>query len=208
MAVQNITNEVLQAIIRKSAATLPDRTSESGLTADTIRGRLYKAITDPTNSIYSEINRIVGEVNEILEELGENLVELRRNGDYVQWRYIGGAEWKNLYQINSYVGELDEVETSIDYELVDNVDQSYSEAMTAVGITIPDTVAHGFYAGLNWIADTEPSAVIFTNDSSYELKIIKFGLGISNYTPTGGKIINMIFFCDGLYVYCYINEVT
>ena len=201
-----ISNARKTEILNQTAKTLPDRASQAGLSAETIRTRLYKG----TEELITEINRIVGEVNVELETLGEMLIEIRRNDGYVQWRYIGEGdeEWTNLYLINSFIGDLDEASLAIEYELEDNMDQSYTEAMASVEITIPDTVAHGFYAGLNWIADTEPSAVIFTNDSSYELKIIKFGLGISNYTPTGGKIINMIFFCDGLYVYCYINEVT
>ncbi|MFA5195176.1 MAG: hypothetical protein WC401_05200 [Bacteroidales bacterium] len=187
---------------------IPLNPSAQGWSASAIRAALSEAIVGEKASVLKTLKEKMALIKNAIEILSDMSIEIRRNGAYIQWRYINEEEWTNLYLINSFIGNLDETGSSIDYELVDNVDKSYTEEITSVAITIPSTVSHGFYAGLNWLAGIGSGAVAFTNESSYELKIIKFGLGISNYTPTGGKIINMIFFCDGLYVYCYINEVA
>jgi hypothetical protein len=146
-------------------------------------------------------------IKNAIEILSDMSIEIRRSGAYIQWRYINEEEWTNLYLINSYVGELDDTTSEIDYELVDNIDKSFSVTAESVEITIPATVAHGFYAGVNFISGSEPIPVVFSNLSSYTLKLIKYGVVIENYTPAASKTVNTIFFCDGLNIYCYINEV-
>jgi hypothetical protein len=63
MAVAKTTNEVKLAIERKTAKTLPDQPTARGYTAATIKGTLYKWLSDPTNSLFAELDRIVDAFN-------------------------------------------------------------------------------------------------------------------------------------------------
>lgn len=63
MAVAKTTNEVKLAIERKTAKTLPDQPTARGYTAATIKGALYKWLSDPTNSLFAELDRIVDAFN-------------------------------------------------------------------------------------------------------------------------------------------------
>lgn len=113
-----------------------------------------------------------------------------------------------LYTSGSMDVYDDNVTTVITYTLVNNDDKTYTVAEpTSIAITIPASVKHGFYAGLNFKAGDSPSAVSFTNLSAYPLKIINFGVGIVTYVPQMNRTINMSFYCDGINIYCYINEV-
>lgn len=176
--VNKISNETLLAIERKSAKTLPDRPSQAGLTAETIRNRLYKAMLDDTNSIRAEIDRVVDEVNADIQAL----------------------------PLSDY--EIDESTSVIDYELVDDEDKTFTTVATSVEITIPATVEHGFHAGVNFVANATPGVVVFNNLSSVDLVILRHReIPITNYIPTANKVINMLFYSDGLKVYCHIIEV-
>lgn len=176
--VNKISNETLLAIERKSAKTLPDRPSQAGLTAETIRNRLYKAMLDDTNSLRAEIDRVVDEVNADIEAL----------------------------PLSEY--KLDESTTVIDYQLVDDEDKTFSTVATSVKITIPATVEHGFHAGVNFIANATPGAIVFDNQSSIDLVLLRHReIPITNYIPTANKVVNMLFYSDGLKIYCHIIEV-
>lgn len=103
----------------------------------------------------------------------------------------------------------DETTTSVNYTLVDNEDKTFSDdAITDVTIIIPDTVAHGFYGGVNIAVPAGGvGAITFTNNSSFTLKLVKYGVVISNYTPTVSKTVGLAFYCDGININCYITEV-
>lgn len=176
--INKISNETLAAIERNSAKTLPDRPSQAGLTAETIRNRLYKAMTGETNSLRAEIDRIVEEINADIAAL----------------------------PLSDY--ELDTTTAVIDYELVDDEDKTFTTIATSVEITIPNTVEHGFHAGFNFVANANPNVVTFTNESSLDLVLLRHReVQITNYIPTANKIVNMLFYSDGLKIYCHIIEV-
>lgn len=61
--INNISQETINAILRKTAFKLPDNPSEQGMKAADIKKAFYQFISDATVSIYAEINRIVGEAN-------------------------------------------------------------------------------------------------------------------------------------------------
>jgi hypothetical protein len=73
MPIKRIDQDTIQSIERKTAKTMPDDPSRQGYTPDQIKRRLYSAITDPNNSLVSEINRIVDEINQTLQEIGESM---------------------------------------------------------------------------------------------------------------------------------------
>lgn len=173
MAVSKTSAETKAAILRKSASTLPDRPSESGLSAETIRKRLHEAITGSTNSIQSELDRIVDEIN---------------------------AELQTEVSINT-------VSTTINYTLAGHEDKTYTQNQTAVTITIPDTVEHGFMASVNFKVGGTTFAVSFVNESDFTLKKVNYGESITDYTPSINHAVTLLFLCDGNYIYCYINEV-
>lgn len=62
--INKTSKEVRNAILRKSAYSLPDNPSNLGYKPKEIRERLYKPITDESNSMQSELDRIVDELNE------------------------------------------------------------------------------------------------------------------------------------------------
>lgn len=62
--INKTSTEVRNAILRKSAYSLPDNPSNLGYKPKEIRERLYKPIIDESNSMQSELDRIVDELNE------------------------------------------------------------------------------------------------------------------------------------------------
>ena len=91
--------------------------------------------------------------------------------------------------------------------LADETDQTMTGALTKLSVTIPNTVAHGFYAGLNFKSGETPPDVVFTNGSGLPLKIIMRGALVENYTPQPNKTVQMLTYSDGINLYVYANEV-
>lgn len=91
--------------------------------------------------------------------------------------------------------------------LADETDQTLTGALTKLSVTIPNTVAHGFYAGLNFKSGETPPDVVFTNGSGLPLKIIMRGALVENYTPQPNKAVQMLAYSDGINLYVYANEV-
>ena len=91
--------------------------------------------------------------------------------------------------------------------LADETDQTLTGALTKLSVTIPNTVAHGFYAGLNFKSGETPPDVVFTNGSGLPLKIIMRGALVENYTPQPNKTVQMLAYSDGINLYVYANEV-
>jgi hypothetical protein len=61
--INKISQTTKNAIIRKSVSSLPDRPTESGVKAQTLKGAFYKFVTDDNQSVMAEIDRIVDELN-------------------------------------------------------------------------------------------------------------------------------------------------
>jgi len=119
-----------------------------------------------------------------------------------------GAPYWGIFIDGTMQTTLDTTSTAISLNLINGEDKSYSQATIAsIAITIPATVGHGFQAATNFKSGSSPVAVTFTNNSSYSLKKIQYGLGVANYTPTANRTVSLMFYCDGLNLYCYINEV-
>lgn len=116
-------------------------------------------------------------------------------------------EWSQF--VGNYVETLADVSsTVINYTLPNNTDKTYmANNITAVNITVPNTMHHGFYTGINLKSSATPPSVSFVNNSIFPLKIMQFGVNITSYTPAPNCTVSMSIFCDGINVYCYINEV-
>lgn len=61
--INRISEESIQAILRKTAYLLPDNPSEQGMKAADIKAAFYRFIGDASASICAEVNRIVEEAN-------------------------------------------------------------------------------------------------------------------------------------------------
>lgn len=68
MAIRPIDESTQNAILRKSAQTLPNRPSEQGMKPSEIKRAFYEPIVDINNSVVTEINRIVSEANEEIND--------------------------------------------------------------------------------------------------------------------------------------------
>ena len=104
--------------------------------------------------------------------------------------------------------QTDSESTEISYVLIPANDKTYTyNGIDNVEIGIPEDAAHGFYAGVNYISGSTPLPIVFTNSTVMPLKIFRYGLSVSSYIPSSNKTITMIFYADGINVYCYITEV-
>ena len=80
--VQKISAEVKSAIKRKSAYSLPDNPTESGLKACDIKKAFYTPIIDDKNSFSTELDRIVDEFNTVAGEVTKDVDFITRvDGD-------------------------------------------------------------------------------------------------------------------------------
>lgn len=118
-----------------------------------------------------------------------------------------GYTWTKF--IGTYVQlNEDTTTTNITHNVVDNSDKTYkASGITRVAVVIPSTMYHGFYAGVNFKNGATVPQVTFTNNSSLPLKIMQFGVAVASYTPAPNSTTTMSIFCDGINVYCYLNEV-
>ena len=159
--------------------------------------------------------------NEI-EEIGENIessIKANVNDFYFNnvtgyiYKCISFADditiWNYISSIKDSMNYfLDNTDTTIECLLEDNKDMTYTaENISSMQIAIPNTVKHGFCSGVNFISGEVAPNVSFDNNSIYPLKLIQYGLKLDNYSPLKNRTIAMSFYCDGINVYCYINEV-
>lgn len=70
--VKNVSAETKNAIVRKSAQSLPTNPSERGYSAEEIKRRFYQPILDAANSALSEIDRVVNEFNNSMGQMEHN----------------------------------------------------------------------------------------------------------------------------------------
>lgn len=116
--------------------------------------------------------------------------------------------WTYLLNIKGLMFSQDEESTEIEYTLMDCEDKTFlSDAIESLKIIIPEDIYHGFCCGINFKSGETPPTVTFENNASYPFKIIMYGTSIPNYEPKPNRTVTMSIFCDGINLYCYINEV-
>ena len=71
--IENISQKTENAILRKSAYSLPNRPSESGIRAEDVKKSFHGLITDKNDSVLSELKRIVNEANDIIKNLEDEI---------------------------------------------------------------------------------------------------------------------------------------
>ena len=142
---------------------------------------------------------------------GSDMTEKWKMGQKYIGTYVAhdaSTDYKD-YSWTRFVGDtycIDNKESSVAIELSDESDVSYPNSVGSVSITIPASIYHGFYSGLNFKTGNIPPLVTFDNQSSLSLKLLYRGVTIDSYTPKMNITSQMSFYCDGINVYCYIGE--
>lgn len=77
--IKKVSSETRNAMIRKSAQTLPMNPSERGYSGEEIRRRFYQPILDAANSTLSELDRVVEETNKAISQSEKNFNEFINN---------------------------------------------------------------------------------------------------------------------------------
>ena len=123
--------------------------------------------------------------------------------------YVGSAGGN--IKIGGITYEIDESTTqAIVYEVVEHVDRTYTvDEPTSVTLILQEQIEHGFHAGVNFKVGAAIPAVNIINNSHYILKKRIYDYLITeDYVPTKlNCTVNMLFWCDGLFLYCQILEV-
>ena len=142
---------------------------------------------------------------------GSEMTEKWQRGQKFIGTYVGHSASESYldYEWSQFVGDThceESSETSVSVELADDSDMSYTNAVSSLTISIPESASHGFYSGVNFkIGSTKPS-ISFDNNTKMPLKLALRGASIDAYTPTPNTTCQMAFFCDGINVCCFINE--
>lgn len=146
---------------------------------------------------------------------GSNMTTTWTEGQRYIGVYLGKTASTNpaAYTWSCFVGNTsvseDTSTTVINYTAYDNTDKSFKASnITAVQIFIPTAVAHGYCAGVNVKNGATPPAYNFVGlNNDYPLKLIRYGSAVSSYTAKANTTTNLVFYCDGVNVYIYIQEV-
>lgn len=90
-------------------------------------------------------------------------------------------------------------------------DKTYtSSAISRINLSIPSTISHGFFAGINFkVGNTasSPTQLNVVNNSEYPLKLMRRGTTADRFDLTYGKTVMLVANCDGINVYCNLIEV-
>lgn len=149
--------------------------------------------------------------------LSDFLETLNTNG-YIQIGYYEIAKLEtekvdlSLYQLKGTF-EVDTTTTRIRHTLKNYEEKSYRAGnISSVSIVIPSSIDIGFYSGVNFrIGNTVPDYFTTSISPVYTLKVINLGLvidSLESFQPKPNTTIDMLFYCDGIYLYLYINEVS
>jgi hypothetical protein len=149
------------------------------------------------------------------DEKGTNWTE-KYNGQYYIGTYVGNLKPKNAsyYTWSKFRGDVitttnDETTTQIDEEFLNNNEKSFSNSnITSVRLTIPSDAEIGFMSDITIKIDKPTVSFNFVNNSSYEMKILQYGIGIlQNFVADKKCLVHIYCHCDGMYSYIYIQEI-
>lgn len=197
----------------------------------------YKKVATASEDFLKEVLAASGQAVQICECIEQRADNGEFNGKNVYIRYSANADGRDMSEAWSagqrYLGTFIGYEASDNYKdytwllfvgdaycsdiaasgvvnitLTHDTDKTLtSETLTSITITVPQDVKHGFYAGLNFRTGATPPKVLYCNNSDLPLKIIMRGALTESYVPGAEKSVQGLYYCDGLNVYCYINEV-
>lgn len=99
--------------------------------------------------------------------------------------------------------------TNFSYNLRNFFDATLLNPLTHLFLTLPESIKHGYWAGVNFITDTNFSHLSLINNviSKYPLIIIKYNQILNEIQINPNKIYNLTFYCDGLSVICHYLEI-
>ena len=234
--VNKISEQTIYNMKRKSALEIPDRATDKGWTANSIKQALVGLIVNKNESVVSEINRIIEEINTIENATkwlfgsivnDENLIiaeELLQDvylGDYYLNNRSGNVytcvSKENGFLTFEYVfnikdmfdNESNDTETEISYTLENNLDKTFkAENIESIELIIPNSVNHGFCCGVNFKVGNTPPSFSVINNSDYPFKLRIYGMDNTNYIPSPNRTVAMSIYCDDINVYCYVNEIA
>lgn len=109
---------------------------------------------------------------------------------------ISGTYFKNIENIEQFP-----------IVLSNNTDLTLNKPVKTIRIIIPENIKHGFYSALNFETAEEVNDFFIINDSKFELIVSLNGNVISSVSPFPNRVYNLIFYSDGLRVYCYYSVV-
>ena len=88
-------------------------------------------------------------------------------------------------------------------------DATLLNPLTHLFLTLPESIKHGYWAGVNFITDANFSHLSLINQAidKYPLIIIKYNQILNEIQINPNKIYNLTFYCDGLSVICHYLEI-
>lgn len=173
----SITESEKEAIKNNAPDKLPLNPATQGWTGALIRKKTADFVTGDNNSV---LNLIETKFNAIQTHMEED----------------------------SITCSLDESTVAIDHTLANNSETTYSATATSCAVTIPATAEQGFHASLTFKTGVTSFTVIFTNNSALTLKKLRYReVEVTNYNPSTNKTVTLLFYADGINIYCHINEV-
>lgn len=194
---------------RGNTLTYPGKSGTFALTDDVTDGDV-QTLTDA--KAYSDDNYRQVFLRYSANSDGSGMTEKWQRGQKYIGTYVAhdaSDDYKD-YSWTQFVGDTyceTSTSTSVSLTLTDESDVSYTNDMSSLTITIPSSVYHGFYSGVNFKTGSTIPTVAFSNSSTLPLKLVLRGLAIDTYTPKQNITCQMMFYCDGINVYCYMNEV-
>lgn len=149
--------------------------------------------------------------NVISSQLDELTLQVKNLHDFI----TGGGSVSELLSLptgtnitDAFGTFLSDLETvAVDCTLAFNQETTYTQIYTSAQITIPVGIEHGFSAGVNLHSGATSVPITFNNQSAFTLVLVQYGEEIATYTPKINRKIQLLFLCDGEYVFCHILEV-
>ena len=206
MAIAKISNETINAILRKTAYRLPDNPSEQGFKAADIKKAFYQFIDDATASLTSEINRIVEEANNDISSKDSSVdshTANKNNPHEVTKTQVGLGNCDNTSDTDKPVSTLQQVAiTAVQTNLTthaNNTENPHSVTKTQVGLGNVDNTADtdkpvstAQQTALDAKANKSDIADNLTTDDATKMLSAKQGKILSDSIPTGyGKSIDL-----------------
>lgn len=124
---------------------------------------------------------------------------VKKNGQLVPIGTSGGDVDPQSFLITN------DVDTSIDLELLNGYDITYTMPINEISITIPTETKHGYFASLNFRAG-DNFRINIVNNSSFNYLIIRFNELQTYFECVENKVYNVSLYCDGLDIRIYYHE--
>lgn len=109
---------------------------------------------------------------------------------------ISGTYFKSIENIEQFSTRLE-----------NKTDLTLMNPIKTIWIIIPENIKHGFHSAINFKTIEEVNDFFIMNNSNFDLVVSLNGNVISSVSPFPNRVYNLIFYSDGLKVYCYYSAV-